>query len=816
MKKQLLILFFLISISLSYGEVIPKVYKATFSSSEIKIDGYGNDVAWKDAVIATDFIQLDPVEGDQPTQRTEVRLMYDNTAIYIFAHLFDSSPDSILHELGNRDESQSLNSDGFRIGLDPYNKRQNGYVFEVTASGVQNESFNDDLTFDAVWQSAVVLGTDGWTVEIKIPYSAIRFPAIPVQTWGLQFARLIRRNREYDQWTLTPKKIQNRIAFWGTLTGIENIEPPIRLNLTPYLSLYDETNPHYENGVPNGSDNSFGYSGGADIKYGIDERFTIDMTLLPDFSQVQSDNKVKNLSAFETIYNENRPFFKEGTSLFKQGNLFYSRRIGQTPSLFYDVPYLLAPGEQIVDNPDKARLINATKLSGRTNNGLGIGILNAITSNTYAKIKTADGGIRKILTEPLTNYNVLILDQQLKNNSGFYFSNANTTRDGKARDANVSAVQFHVEDKTNTFSFKSGGTYSHTKEWTQTKIYNDGYQYFLAIDKVKGTHQYGLSYELADKKYDKNDLGYNFYRDYTALNAYWTIQAFNPFWKYFKQGNISPFFNRYGLLSKKNEVTNMNAGFNFFVLTNKNWSYFCEFGGSLVEQRDHYEPRVENKFVKIPVNTYGSVNVTTNYNKRIAFDFGGRYNLIKEWNSRNYGYYIAPVFRINDKMKIRFENYFDVYNNDRGFVNIDYATNDVYFGKRNVITISNALTGRYLIKNDMSITLTGRHYWSRGKYASYFLLSPNGELISTTTTDLESYNFNSNYFTLDLVYNWQFAPGSSLIVTFKNAINSENNITQFDYFSSLNKTFNSPQSNAIYLKILYYLDYQYFVKKKSN
>ena len=170
-----------------------------------------------------------------------------------------------------------------------------------------------------------------------------------------------------------------------------------------------------------------------DLKYGINESFTLDMSLLPDFSQVQSDNKIKNLTAFETVYEEQRPFFKEAVDLFMKGDIFYSRRIGKTPALFYSLDDNLNEGEHIIKNPVQQRLINATKVSGRTKNGLAIGLLNAITAHTYAKVAEEPGTTRKVLTDPLTNYNLLVLDQALKNNSNFYITNTNVVRDNNFR-----------------------------------------------------------------------------------------------------------------------------------------------------------------------------------------------------------------------------------------------------------------------------------------------------------------------------------------------------------------------------------------------
>jgi hypothetical protein len=179
----------------------------------------------------------------------------------------------------------------------------------------------------------------------KFPLSAIRFPKKPIQEWAVQFTRYIRRTREFDQWCLVPSTAANAIVFWGTLKGIENIESPVRLSLTPYVSGYFERAPDYLSDNSYHYANSLSYNVGADVKYGIDDRFTLDMTLLPDFGQVQSDNKVKNLSYQEVTYNEYRTFFKEGTDIFSKNGLFYTRRIGKTPTGFYDVSDSLQQGE---------------------------------------------------------------------------------------------------------------------------------------------------------------------------------------------------------------------------------------------------------------------------------------------------------------------------------------------------------------------------------------------------------------------------------------------------------------------------------------
>jgi len=219
----------------------------------------------------------------------------------------------------------------------------------------------------------------------------------------------------------------------------------MRLQLSPYLSTYQN---HDGLVLPGTSKNTTTVNGGMDIKYGLNQAFTLDMTLIPDFGQVQSDKITLNLTPFEQKFSENRAFFTEGTELFNKGGLFYSRRIGGEPIHRYD--FNVNSNEKVNRNPSQSKLYNATKISGRTQNGLGIGMLNAVTRPQFAEIENLNNKeIRKVETNPLTNYNVLVFDQTLKHNSSISFINTSTLRSGKDRDANVSALLFDFNDKKN-------------------------------------------------------------------------------------------------------------------------------------------------------------------------------------------------------------------------------------------------------------------------------------------------------------------------------------------------------------------------------
>jgi len=276
-------------------------------------------------------------------------------------------------------------------------------------------------------------------------FSAIRFGKKEIQDWGFNITRRRRKTEQQNTWNPIDPNVNGFLTQEGIWQGISHIKPPLRLQFSPYFSVYAN---HFPYNTPGEKNWTSQVNGGLDVKYGINQAFTLDATLIPDFGQVQSDNQVLNLSPFEVKYNEYRNFFTEGTELFSKGNLFYSRRIGGTPLHEYDVYNHLDTAEKILENPAESKLINATKISGRTQGGLGIGFLNALTKPQYATIENVNTKqVRRELTDPLTNYNVLVLDQTLKNNSSVSFINTSVWRSGKDYDADVSAALFELNDK---------------------------------------------------------------------------------------------------------------------------------------------------------------------------------------------------------------------------------------------------------------------------------------------------------------------------------------------------------------------------------
>ncbi|MEL6652308.1 MAG: DUF5916 domain-containing protein, partial [Bacteroidota bacterium] len=442
--------FFLLLLAQTAIAQPPESYhlQANLIEGAPQIDGVLDEQLWENAISTKGaFIQSAPNNGQASEAISEVMVLYNDYSIYVGARLYDDQPDLIQKELGLRDNLDK-NTDLFSIGFDPYLNRQNAFLFIVTAAGVQADAYavpgDEDFNWNAVWNSAVKISDFGWSVEVEIPYSSLRFPKKEIQSWGVNFGRTIQRRNEETYWHPIDPNLNGFVNQFGTLNGLVGIKPPVRLQLTPYVTGYLQKDPSFNTWRPS-------LNGGMDLKYGINESFTLDMSLIPDFGQVRSDNVVLNLGPFEVRFDETRPFFTEGTELFNAGDgLFYSRRVGEV----YGIDPILEENEVHVGGlPAIAPLVNATKLSGRTKGGLGLGFFNAVTNRSYSKaIDTLSGNERAVVVDPLTNFNVIVADQNLKNNSNISIINTNVTRSDGGRNANVTGSSFSFFDKSNTWN----------------------------------------------------------------------------------------------------------------------------------------------------------------------------------------------------------------------------------------------------------------------------------------------------------------------------------------------------------------------------
>ncbi len=795
-------IFLLINSQLLFSQSNKKSLKAERVLKSPKIDAQLNDEAWMYNAKAVDFTQVEPYPNTPSKQKSEVMISYDDEAIYIGAMLYDTSPDSILKELSIRD--QYGNTDWFSIHFDTYHDLQNRFEFGVTAAGVQFDEKTGAETFDVVWESDVRITDKGWIVEMKIPYSALRFPEKDVQEWGMQITRNIRRNREISIWQYVAPDITNVVSYYGTLQGITNIKSPLRLSFTPYLGI---TESHYPYNITGRSNWSTSYNAGLDLKYGINESFTLDMTLAPDFGQVQSDNKVLNLSAFEQEFQEFRPFFIEGTELFNINRLFYARRIGGTPKKYYDVEDMADSAHTIISNPQQVQLINATKITGRTNGGLGLGFLNAITAETHAVVKNnIDGTEERIQTEPFSNYNIISGIQTLKNNSYLGFMNTNVTRAGTTNNANVSAMRFAIGNKKDTY--RLAGTLAYSMKMFPDSI-SDGYTYDLSFSKVSGNFKFYLSRLVESTRYNPNDLGLLFSPNEISHVVELSYNQFKPSKRLLSWGGNTNVY--YSNTFEGNKFQEVQLNFNYWH-TWKNWlTQWAYVGIAPVGKHDYFEPRQEGR-VFIGPNWYGmNTGISSDYRKKIALDMSVAYfrdftagGIFREIE-------VSPIVRFSNKLKL---NYTITFSQD--YRNQGYSTtvdSFIYFAFREVRTHTNTLNLSYIMNKNTSISLRARHYWSTVEVLDYKLLLLDGNLGHDTTNYQGNNNYNVNFFNVDLIYRWRFAPGSDLIVVWKNSANNENRDLRVNrrtgnrLVDSFVNTLSGSQTNTVTIKVLYFLDY---------
>ncbi|HEX6133133.1 MAG TPA: DUF5916 domain-containing protein [Longimicrobiales bacterium] len=408
MRRTLLLLFLLClpaAIHAQSGPAEPghaaaPVALAVPATATIRIDGVLDEAVWQSAPAVTELTQVVPAEGEPATERTAVRFAFDDDALYIGARLYDRSPPTT--RLGRRDGAMSA-SDWLTVILDTYHDHRTAFGFEINPSGLRRDQSRSDSgeddSWDPVWEAATSIDDEGWTAEIRIPFSQLRFNPGSEQTWGVQIERQIARIREFSVFSFTPTTQPGGIPRFGHLEGLRQVSTGKRLELLPYSVVRGESIDRGDN--PFRDDREVGMAVGGDVKYRITSDLTLDVTVNPDFGQVEIDPAQVNLTAIETAFEEKRPFFIEGSEIFRFGagggnDVFYSRRIGRAPQIL--------PPTSRRDVADVARILGAAKLSGRSGGGWSIGVLNALTDREEALWLDPQDIEQTSTAEPLSNY----------------------------------------------------------------------------------------------------------------------------------------------------------------------------------------------------------------------------------------------------------------------------------------------------------------------------------------------------------------------------------------------------------------------------
>ena len=779
------------------------------------IDGSLDDLAWQQVEPATGFIQNFPNYGSPASQKTEVRVVYDNAAIYIGAHMYDD-PALIRKQITARDEEQMKDLDYFSVFFDTYNDDQNGFQFLVTSSNVQTDARlapnlvlmpgeYGDKTWDAVWESQVTITSDGWIVEMKIPYLSLRFAKKDIQTWGLQLLRSVRRNNEVSSWSPVNPNVNGFVNQFGELANLKEIRPPLRLNFSPYVSTGVRSTP--ENGEYK---TTWLRSGGLDVKYGINESFTLDATLIPDFGQVVSDNLVNNLTPYEVKFDEYRPFFTEGTEIFNKGGLFYSRRIGAVPSGFYAADTAdNNPNIEIIRNPAKTTLYNGLKFSGRTKKKLGIGVFNAITAPMYATLKDKTTGEKeKFQTELLANYNIIVLDQALRGRSYITFTNTNVIRNGEGRDANVSGLDFSFYDRKNIFNIRGFGHYSQIVNPSSSNGYNTS----LRAGKVSGRFQYYLQNVILSRYYDPNDLGYLSAANQVISSGAISYNQYTPTnnflnYTYSLKATYRQLYKPNAFVDFTLEAMGMWTFKNFWV-TSVNLSY-------LPDQHDYFV--LGNSFSAYARRpAYGFINIIGNTDNRKKLLFNYNLLLSNFFNTPGKKYHVAEA-----GVRYRFSNKLTMELSHRHEGETNYIINSgnepngqPVIGFANFKDVTSIFSGIYNFTPRINLTVRVRHYWSNVIFNGFANVDNKGYPVMRPF--MPGHDENINIFNADAFFTWDFRLGSRLILGYKNALGDDEGLNTAlfkNYIDNFTRTFSLDHGHEVTLRFIYFLDYEQLRRK---
>lgn len=436
MKNHLVPLFFFLVISshlfsqeeitITQDDANPEKKSYTTKSivglTPINIDGIIDESTWNEVEWTSDYVEFEPDNGKSPTEQTKFKIVYDEKNLYFAVRCYDAEPQNIAKRLSRRD---GFEGDWVEFNIDSYNDDRTAFSFTITASGVKGDEFisdngnNWDPSWNPIWYVKTKIDEDGWTAEFRIPLSQLRFGNLEEQTWGLQSTRRYFRKEERSLWQPVLPNTPGWVSDFGELRGLIGLKPQKQIEIQPYSLLQQDTYPE-ETGNPfrDGADTKF--TVGLDAKIGITNDLTVDLTINPDFGQVDADPGAISLDGFELFFEERRPFFIENKNIFDyrfgggQDNLFFSRRIGRSPQGSVD-----DATANYTDQPDNTTILGAAKFSGKTKNGWSIGVLESVTAKEYADVIHENGEENETLVEPLTNYLVSRIQKDFNDRNSY-------------------------------------------------------------------------------------------------------------------------------------------------------------------------------------------------------------------------------------------------------------------------------------------------------------------------------------------------------------------------------------------------------------
>lgn len=773
------------------------------------VDGWLNDTVWQHAQPATDFVQRDPDEGNPASERTEVRILYDEEALYFGCIFFDSEPNRIVARLTRRDDEIESDQGSFR--LDSYHDHQSAYVFSFNAAGVKTDIIQyddgnrEDASWDPVWDLETKITPQGWTAEVRIPFSVLRYRTADgdstEQEWGLNIIRYISRKRETDRWAFTPKRESGFIARFGHLRGLRGIPVPRRLELLPFVLAKQQWHPatDLQDRIAR-----FRINGGLDLKYGLSNNFTLDATINPDFGQVEADPAVLNLTTYETFYPEKRPFFIEGTQIIRFSTfgdegagpgLFYSRRIGRA---IHESEVNVPENGKIEELPQSVSILGAAKLSGKSNGGLSVGILQAVTRTEKATVVDSNGVRSAQVVEPTAHFSIFRLKQDILDGS------------------NVGMIITSVEKQSRLPSFTGGWDWtlrfdrslyrvdgflavSHSTDAEGNRI--SGSAGRVEVARVAAEHWlWSLSGDFTTPHYNINDVGY--FRRPSDWGGFAHLG--------YKEDVPATVVRSYslGLMLHEREVF---EGANIDRQVSVEWSVlfanYWNLSGSAGFDAGRYDDR--------ETRGNGLYAKPSNWNVRAAVKTDERYDVIVDWNhslswdqlqKTQYGTELELEFRSISWMNWEFvAGYQRVRNQEAWVENIESGGNITsIFGDRNTDEYNFTLRGTLTFTRELTLQVYGQLFFARGHFENPRALS--GESSFLTSAFSATPDFNEQSVNTNVVLRWEYLPGSTLFLVWSHARAGGNGDVSSSFGKNVGDAFRLPPSNVVLLKMTYWLN----------
>jgi len=804
----------------------------------IRVDGHQTEPIWARATPVSDFVQREPHEGASATHPTEVRVVYDDAALYVSVRAAEPEAQEVVGMLTRRDDSSP--SDWLRVVIDSYRDRRTAYEFAVNAAGVKQDSYwfadtNNDPSWDAVWDVAVGRTPDGWAAEFRIPFSQLRFNPSATKAFGFAVVRTVAHVNETSSWPLLARSASGYVSSFGELTGLAVGSTPKKLEIMPYVLGQVATSP-IAVGNPLASSPDPGATMGVDLKYHVAPGLTLTGTVNPDFGQVEADPAVVNLGAFETFFAERRPFFVEGSGNFSFDiscedeqctGLFYSRRIGRSPQRF-----AAAPGGGFAAQPDSTTILGAAKLTGRLG-GFTIGALNAITGREDARL-TAGPGLPNTTSpvEPATGYSVARLSREFADSSRLSFMITSTNRrlSDELRFLPGSATTGGVDA-----DWRLGGRYSVTGYWAGSLVRGSG----AAIDRLQRSNVHSFQRPDADHV--------EFLPGQTSLGGHAgsvTLRKIAGQRSRFS-ANVSyksPGFeiNDLGFLSRADDISQTNwfqlrddtpgkyvrtlrlnlnqwAGWNFGgerrytgMNVNSHWTFVNNWsaGGGMTVNTPGFSDRLTRGgpggYVPGNVNFWSYVNTDNRKTISAALNVSG---FDDRHGSRNWS--IGPNLTWRPRRAIAVTAGVSLGRNtsDSQWVgNLLGADRTHYaFARIHQTTVSMSARVNYTLTPNLSLQLYARPFVSAGAYSKY------KELVDGRASRYEDRyapydytgtpDFNVRSFRTTNVLRWEYRPGSTLFVVWQQGREDVADRGDFQLGRDLGGAFDAPATNVFLIKV---------------